>query len=314
MNRDWLASINPDSPRLNDKPLLRFLIQILTEHLGRRPDLAPLVRALLVRQGNEDAELFPKSLKCLANLGARGWAVLLPPLGDSAIAASTRAAVFSEAATRPAVLPLVHHHAHGVVVAQAANLQNVLPELLKSAADVLQAIGAPAGFALPDILELVVRLPHLARQVTHALPALAAGFPIPAAVIARTLDRIRRSNYFSPEAFAALTEVFATLSFDDVGKLLEDTSYDPRTPELLLQQPAWKDAPANVRRKHAQVIADRLASPRSDVRARAADLLRLYTDQMQAVWPSLVALLASGDEKGRVDGDSALPASDTGRG
>jgi hypothetical protein len=297
VNRDWLASINPDSPRLADKPLLTFLIQILTEHLGRRPDLAPVVRALLVRQSNEDSEQFPKALKRLANLGGRGWAVLLPILGDVAVAAATRASVFNEAATRLAVLPLAHHHAHAVVLAQTANLNVVSPELLRSAANTLRAIGAPAGFALPDILELVVRLPHVARHVTHAIPALATGFPIPAAAIARTLDRLRRSNYFSLDAFTALAEVFAAMNLDGGPGLIEDTSFDSRTADTLLQQPAWKDAPQEIRRKHALVIADQLASSRPDVRSRAADLIRHYSDQMHVVWPALVALLAGNDEK-----------------
>ena len=297
VNRDWLASINPDSPRLTDKPLLTFLIQILTEHLGRRPDLAPLVRALLVRLGNEDPEQFPKALKRLAKLGGRGWAVLLPILGDVAVTAATRASVFNEAATRLAVLPLAHHHAHAVVLAQTANLNVVSPELLRSAANVLRAIGAPAGFALPDILDLVVRLPHVARHVTHAIPALATGFPIPAAAIARTLDRLRRSNYFSLDAFTALAEVFAAMNLDAGPVLLEDTSFDSRTPDLLLQQAPWKDAPQEVRRKHALVIADQLASSRPDVRARAADLIHHYSDQMHVVWPAFVALLAGNDEK-----------------
>jgi hypothetical protein len=296
VNRDWLASINPDSLRLGDKPLLRFLVQILTEHLGRRPDLAPLVRALLVRQGSEDAEYFPRALKRLAKLGGRGWAVLLPLLGDAAVSPLTRA-VFDEAATRPAVLPLVHHHAHGVVLVRMADRNAVPPELLTSAVRVLQAIGAQAGSALPDVLRLIVTQPDTARLVTPALPALAAGFPVPADAVARTLDRLRRSNYFSSDAFAALAEVFAAMNLDGAPVLSEDTGFDPRTPDLLLQQPAWKDAPSEVRRKHAQAIADRLASPRPEVRARAADLLRLYPDQMHAVWQSLVALLASADER-----------------
>lgn len=297
VNRDWLGSINPDSPRLTDKPLLSFLIHVLTEHLGRRPDLAPVVRALLVRLGNEDPDLFPKALKRLAKLGGRGWAVLLPVLGDATVAAATRTAVFDQAATRPAVLALVHHHAHGVVLVRAVDRNAVPPELLKSATEVLRAIGAPAGFALPDVLNLIVKQPDTARLVTPALPALAAGFPIPAATIARTLDRLRRSTYFSPDAFAALAEVFAAMNLDSGPLLAEDTSFDPRTPDLLLQQPAWKGATPDVRRKHAQAVADRLMSPRPEVRARAADLLRLYPDQLQAVWPSLVALLTGEDEK-----------------
>ena len=70
------------------------------------------------------------------------------------------------------------------------------------------------------------------------IPALAPGYPTPAAAVARTLDRLRRSGSFAPEAFAALAEVFAAMDLDAGPVLVEDTSFDPRTPDLLLQMPA----------------------------------------------------------------------------
>src|SRR5262249_32538495 len=91
--------------------------------------------------------------------------------------------------------------------------------------------------------------------------------------------------------------VFAAFNLDAAPMLVEDTSFDARTPELLLQQPAWKDADPEVREKHACAIADRLASPRVEGRTRAVDLLRQYPDQIPAGRPALVALLAGNDEK-----------------
>jgi hypothetical protein len=298
INRDWLASINPDSPRFEtDRPLLVLLIEVLTEHLGRRPDLAALVRALLVRLGNDDVVLFGPVLKRIADLGGRGWSVLLPALGDAGIPAHTRAHVFNEAAKRPAVLPLAHHHAHGLILARGQDCGAVPQELLESAAGVLRAIGAPAGAALPDLLDLMVKQRETARFLAPAVSALAPGWPVPAAALARALDRMRRSTEFVPDSFTTLAEVFAARHLDAAPALVEDTSFDPRTADLLLQQPAWREASADVRARHARVLADRLAAPRPEVRVRAAELLRHYPDQMSVVWPALVAVLACDDEK-----------------
>ena len=203
INRDWLASITADSPRFDDdRPLLVFLIEILTEHLGHRPDLASLLRGLLVRLGNDDAERFGTVLKRLSALGARGWAVLLPILGDPGIPARSLA-VFDEVAARPAVLPLAHHHAHRVILSRAHDRGAVPPELLQAAAGVLRAIGAAAGRALPDLLDLMVKQPEIVRFISTAVPALAPGWPVPAAALARALDLMRRSYGFAPDAFAA---------------------------------------------------------------------------------------------------------------
>jgi hypothetical protein len=297
VNRPWLTSINPHGPRFEgDSPLLVFLLEVLVEHLGRRPNLARLVCDLLLRLNTDAPEGVPNVLKRLANLGGRGWAVLLPLLGGSDVPPALRTAVFLEAAERPAVLPLVHHHAHALVLACAADSNAATPELLWSAGNVLRAIGVSAGSALPDILGLIAKQPDTAGPLASALPALAAGYPTPGASVARTLDRLRRSGTFAPVDFATVAKVLAALSLDTAPALAEDTSFDLRTPDALLQQPAWKDAPAEVRRKHALALADRLASPRPEVRARAAELLRHYPDQMSAMWPALVALLAGTDE------------------
>jgi hypothetical protein len=298
VNGPWLATISADDPQFeDDRALLVLLIEVLTEHLGRRPDLAPLVLGLLVRLGNEDVVRFTAVLKRLAGLGARGWAVLVPALGEPGVPAHTRAAIFQEVAGRPAVLPLAHHHAHGLLLARATDRGAVPPELLKAVAGVLRALGATAGSALPDVLNLIVTQPETAPLLAPAVPALADGWPVPAAALARALDRMRRSSGFSPPAFAALADVFAARYADAAPALVDDTSFDPRTPDLLLQQKAWKDAPGEVRRRHARTLADRLVAPRAEVRARAAELLRHYPDQLPAAWPGLVAVLACGDEK-----------------
>ena len=297
VHRDWLASINPHTPWLEGDPALHvLLIEVLTEHLGRRPDLAPIVRELLVRLGNAAPDRFARVMKRLANLGRRGWAVLLPVLGDAGVPAHTRAAVFHEAASRPAVLPLARHHAHGVVLARAQNRAAIPPELLQGAATVFRAIGAPAAPALPDVLDLMVKQPETAAHLAPAAAALADGWVTPGPALARALDRMRRSSTFAPDAFAALAEVLAARCPDAAPALVEDASFDPRTADSLLQHLAWKNAPADVRRRHAGVLADRLADPRSVVRVRAAKLLGHYPDQMPAVWPALVAALACGDE------------------
>jgi hypothetical protein len=295
INRHWLASIDPESPRFDgDRDLLVLLIEVLTEHLGRRRDLAPLVRELLVRVG--DGEEFQTGLNRLAKFGGRGWTVLLPILSDLAVSTRARVLVFNEAAARPAVLPLAHHHAHAVLL-EGEHAQTVpLPELLGAAVGVLRAIGAPAGPALADILNLIVKQPEAARLLAPAILALAPGFPNPAHAVARTLDRLRRSQSFRTDAFAALAEVFAAMNLDGAPLLAEDTSFDLRTPDLLLQQPAWRNAPPETRTRHAAALAERLSSPRIEVRTRAADFLRHYPEQMPAVWPALVAFLTGRDE------------------
>lgn len=297
VNRQWLASIDPLNTRLqDDRALLVLLIEVLTEHLGRRPNLAPLVRDLLVRMGTNDSNEFHGVFDRLAKLGGRGWAVLLPLLGDSAVAPAIRTAVFLQAAERPAVLPLVHHHAHAVVLARAADQTTTTPELLWSAGCVLRAIGAPAGSAMPDVLNLIAKQPVAAAPLAPALSALAAGFPTPVAAIARTLDQLRRCPTFEADAFSAIAKVLAELHLDAGPALAEDTNLDLRTPDSLLQHPAWKDAPSTTRQRHALALASQLASPRAEVRTRAAELLRHYPDQMPAVWTALVALLAGNDE------------------
>jgi hypothetical protein len=298
VHRDWLASINPHSPRFaSDGPLLVLLIEVLTEHLGRRPALAPLVRDLVVRLGHDTPDHLPEVTKRLARLGWRGWSVLLSVLGDPAVTPAARALVFREANARPAVLPLTHHHAHAVVLARTDDQNSVSEDLLKAAIGALRALGARAGSALPDVLDLIVKQPDAARLLAPVVPALAPGFPNPGAAIARTLDRLRRSVEFAPGAFERVAAVLAALNLDAGPALVEDTSFDPRTPDLLLQQPAWKNAPAQVRRQHAGALADGLVSPRVEVRARAAELLRHYPDQAPAVWPALVAVLAGTDEQ-----------------
>jgi hypothetical protein len=296
VNRDWLATINPESERLeNELPLLMLLIEVLTEHLGRRPDLASLVRDLLVRLSNIDVTCFRVLMERLSKLGRRGWSVLLSILSDSSTFPWAQAAIFDEVAVRPAVLALAHHHAHAVILSRETD--GPIPvELVQAAVRVLGAIGAPAGSALPHILNLIVKQSILTRLLTPAIPALARGYPNSATAVERTLDRLVRCTPCRSGIFAVLAEVYAILNLDGGPALVENTHFDPRTPALLLEQPAWKNAAPDVRRKHAKALADRLASPRSEVRVRAAELLNHYSDQMPAVWQALVATLTARDE------------------
>lgn len=298
VNLDWLESIDVSRCRSEtDCSLLVVLIEVLAEHLGREPSVIGLVRDLLVWLSYNDQERFRPLVKRLAKLGGRGWAVLLPLAGELSVDSATRITVFNEAAFRPAVLVLIHHHAHAVVLDRDRDRNTTSLELLQAAVGVLRAIGAPAGSALGDIFNLIVKEPEITWVLTPAVPALMDGYPNPIAAIARTLDRLRASRSFRPDAFAALADVYSAVNLDGAPLLVEDTSFDPRTPDLLLQQPTWKDASPEVRRRHAIALADRLASPQAEVRSRAASLLRHYSDQLPAVWPALVALLAGNDEK-----------------
>jgi len=297
VHRDWLASIDPQSPQLDDPPLLALLVDVLTEQLGRRSDLAALVRALLVRLAGAAPAEFKRRLERLAILGGRGWGVLLPLLGDESVPPSVRAEVFGATARHPAVLPLAHHHAHAVVSACAACPDDTKSELLEAAGHVLAAIGAPAGSALPDVLALVVRGQGEWRRLIPVLTALAPGFPTAPALLARTRDRFPRSVPLpTREAFVAVAEGLIVADLGAGLRLVEETTFDLCVLDSVLQQSAWRDAPPHVRREFAGMLADRLGSPRPDVRVRAADLLRHYPDQAPAIWPALVALLAGGDE------------------
>jgi hypothetical protein len=164
VNREWLATIHPRSPIFERDPaLLAFVIEVLVEHLGRRPDLAKLVRELLIQLGNDHPDSLPAVVRRVANAGGHGWSVVLPLLGDPAVAARTRAAVFRLAAESPPVLPLAHHYAHAVVLTRELARDAVPAELLQAAADVLGALGPAAGSALPDVRTLIFRQPDTAR-------------------------------------------------------------------------------------------------------------------------------------------------------
>ena len=297
VHRGWLASIDPQSPRLHPS-LLALMIDVLTEHLGRRPDLASLVGAMLVRLAVVAPAEFQHRLERLANLGGRGWDVLLPLLGDESVQPSVRAGVFRMVALRPAILSLAHHHAHTVVSACAVYRDPKKLELLEAAALVLAAIGPPAGAALPDVLTLILRHQGEALSLVPVLAALAPGFPNATDLFARTLDRFPRSVSFPVmrEAFVAIAKDLAATNPGAGRRLIEETAFDLHMLDSLLQHPTCQDAPPGVRQKFAEMLADRLASPRPEVRARAADLLRHYHDQAPAVWPALVAVLAGGDE------------------
>ncbi|MCI0704430.1 MAG: hypothetical protein L0241_25520, partial [Planctomycetia bacterium] len=301
VNRDWLASIAPRSPEFENNPqLLVFVIEVLMEHLGRRPDLTKLVRSLLILLSKDAPDSLQPVVQCLAEVGARGWAVLLPLFGALDAGDRIRAAVFNAASAIRNVLPLAHHHAHAVLQARSQGPDTVSIELLQSAACVLQAIGPDAGSAVPDALQLIVGQPQTGPILAGMLQAIAPGYPNALSAIPRTLDQLLRLKWPSvvmKSAFAALAEAFANLHRDGAIRLVEDISIDSRTLDLLLQQPGWKNAPPEARRQHAIALADRLSSPRAEVRTRAAELLRHYLDQIPAVWPALVALLTSGDEK-----------------
>jgi hypothetical protein len=298
VNRAWLETLDPGDDSLNYPGLRRFVLEVLIEHLGRRPDLAGLVREMLRVFANSDLPAATSVIMTrLVELGARGWSVLIPllrlPVPDI-----IRVAIYQVAAERPAVLPLLHHHAHGVIVTTATSgTANIL---LPMAARVLVKLGPAAGTAVPDLLALAVSVPSTGAVVGATVSKIAAGFPNTPAAIVRALHRLRTLPYFTTEylqVFQALGRALAELAPDSAPRLVENTAIDARVPDLLLQQPEWKNLPADTRRRHARMLADKLASPRAEVRIRAAELLRHYRDELPAVWPALVAVLAGSDEK-----------------
>jgi hypothetical protein len=298
INREWLASINPTGDNLALPGLRHIVVDVLLEHLGRRPDLAPLVRDL-VSGFSGDAGCVPVSQ--LARLGSRGWGVLVPMLsggGRVPVPIAVRKAILDKAATQPAVLPLVHHHAHAVIAGAAA--EGATNDLVPYAAEVLAKLGPAAGMALPDILNLMVRVPSTESVVGPVVRPIAPGFPNPSGTIVRALNRLRTAAYYGPDhaaAFTALADTLAALDLDAGPDLAENSGIDPRVPDLLLQQPGWRDAAPEVRLRHARTLADSVGSPRPEVRLRAAELLRHYRGELPAVWPVLVAVLTCSDEK-----------------
>ena len=57
VNRQWLDAIAHQHAPVEGKPdLLALLTRVTVEHLGRRPDLAPLARAFLVRLAGDDLQ------------------------------------------------------------------------------------------------------------------------------------------------------------------------------------------------------------------------------------------------------------------
>jgi hypothetical protein len=199
------------------------------------------------------------------------------------------------------VLPLVHHHAHGAVLAAAAD--GSANSVVAVAARVLANLGPAAGMAVPDLLNLAVRVPSTGQVVGATVAKLAPGFPNAAAAVVRALHRLRAGGSFGADqlaAFEALARTLAELDPDAGPALVENTAVDPRVAELLLQHPAWKDAAPETRTRHARLLADSLGSRRAEVRIGAAEMLRHYRAELPAVWPALVAVLAGSDEKAAV--------------
>lgn len=271
VNRDWLASINSHSPQFRHAPeLLGLLVEVLSEHLGRRSDLALLVRDLLVRLATDARELFAPAVARLTRLGGRGWAVLLPLLDDSTVPALARQAVLAAVVVRPAIMRLAHHRAHRVLCERGSDGEPAPLQLLGGAVQVLAAAGPGAGAAVPDLLELIVRQPATVADVLPALVAVAPGHPNPAAAVARTLDRLRRSVPFAPAAFTALAGMYAGFNFDGAPELIDDASLSVWALESLLREEPWAGAPPETRRRHAGAIAGRLGAPRAEARASSS--------------------------------------------
>jgi hypothetical protein len=304
INREWLASLDPGSEAMKYPGVRALVLEVLLEHLGRRPDLAGLVRVMLASLAAAEPAASEEVLARLVKLGSRGWGVLIPMLNPPrpgeqfAAPEALRKAILHAAVMRPAVLPLVHHHAHGVIAQAAA--EGTANDLIPAAAEVLKKLGPAAGMAIPDLLNLAIRVPSVGLVVGSVVSRVAGGFPNTGAAVVRALNRIRTAAYFGAshlDAFHSLAQALAEIDLDTGPQLAGNTAIDPRVPDLLLQQPSWKNAPSEVRRKHAATLANALASSRPEERIRAAELLRHYREELPAVWPALVAVLAGTDEK-----------------
>ncbi|MCE9567013.1 MAG: hypothetical protein K8U57_33845 [Planctomycetes bacterium] len=299
VNRDWLTIITTEERDLTFPGMRELLLEVLTEHLGRRPDIALLVRKTLLSLGEgteADYYLALKAVERLAALGALGWGVLIPMLNEP-LHETLRSAVLALALGKPTVLPLLQHHAHAAILTAEPN-----SGLMSIAVMVLEKLGPVAGMAIPDLLNLAIRFPEMASTVCDAIPKLAAGFPNTPSAIIRALHRLLTAAYFGTNqltAFHSLAGVLGELDPDSGPRLVDNTSTDSLA-DLLLQHAAWKDAPAETRTRHIRVLADALASPRAEVRIRAAELLRHCRKEMPAVWPDLVAVLTGADEKAAV--------------
>src|SRR5262249_43822536 len=206
VNRDWLVSLDPADEALKAPGLRSLVMDVLVEHLGRRPDLGGRVRTFLAALSSvrEDAE---RVVRQLARLGSRGWGVLVPMLHPTRpgerfpVSDKIREAIFREATSRPAVLSLVHHHAHAKVATAVAD--GTRSDLLLQALRVVKKLGPAAGLAIPELLNLVVRVSALGPVVGAVIPSLAGGYPNATAAVVRTLHRIRTTGYFTSENMTA---------------------------------------------------------------------------------------------------------------
>jgi hypothetical protein len=307
INREWLTSLDPCSEAMKYPGLRALVLEVLIEHLGRRPDVASIVREMLASFAVAEPQASAEVVVRLVRLGSRGWGVLIPmlhPVRQWEVFPELnrlRQLILREAVNQPAVLLLVHHHAHGVIL-QAAT-EGKANDLIPAAAEVLKRLGHAAGMAIPDLLNLAIRVPSVGSIVGGAVAKVAGGFPNTGAAVVRALNRIRTAAYFGAshlDAFQSLAQTLAEIDLDTGPLLAGNTALDPRVPDLLLQQPGWKNAPPEVRRKHAAILADSLASSRPEVRIRAAELLRHYREELPAVWPALVAVLAGSDENAAI--------------
>src|SRR5262249_29172100 len=156
----------------------------------RRPDLGEPVRTFLAALSGVAVEEAEGAVRQLAWLGSRGWGVLIPMLHPPRpgerfpVPDAIREAIFREAADRPAVLPLVHHHAHAAMTT-ATEATALTMQVFR----VLKNLGAAAGMAVPDLLNLAVGVPSLGWHVRDVILQVAEGFPNTGAAMVRAIDR-----------------------------------------------------------------------------------------------------------------------------
>ncbi|HUR55513.1 MAG TPA: hypothetical protein VMZ71_15365, partial [Gemmataceae bacterium] len=303
VNRPWLDDVARSPGAIDDKPeLLALLTRVTIEHLGRHPDLAPVARAYLVRLAAKCPDVAAAEVPRLAALGGRGWGVLLlvlqesPPSDNAKVSDALRAAVLREAIGRPTALALVHHHAHRFVLDRWEGPVGRDDELVTAAADVLAAIGPPAGTALPDLLRLLGRHATIGAALAVAAKAVAPGHPLAVSAVIRSLGLVRVQGPEARAAFGHLAGVLFHLDPDAGPGLVSQTTVPDHAVAQVLDSGHWQGVAPADRAKHAAYLADLLASPRADVRRRAAAALKHYLPELPGVWPAAVAALAAADE------------------
>jgi hypothetical protein len=294
VDRAWLDSIDPRAELFQkDVGIARLVLEVLIEHLGRRRDLAALLRDLLqcVPSGVAREMLSTR----LVPLGPVGWNIVLPLLTPGQ-REDIRMAIYSEALRCRDVLPLVQRSAHGVIA--EASRSGVPQESLGTALEVLASLGRASSSAVPELLGLIRQVPAVADAAARTLVQVAAGHDTTVREIVFTVQAcMNQLPGTRVPAVRALGDALAILDADAPPRMIDNVSVDTQAIRLLLEHDHWMQAPLETRMRHARMIAEHLGNAEGEVRLRAAGFLRYYRNALTEVWPALVAALLGHDDQ-----------------